>query len=104
MDARLRVTYVLPEGAPIVREDGLTHESRLTIPLDEQDPRLANTRVSTIVESTNGVPVVVERAMWWPSGLWHEAHVTGAATATATRWAVSRAWKSVGPPGRKPTC
>jgi hypothetical protein len=90
VDAQLRVTYVLPEGAPLVREYGLSHESRLTIPLDDQDPRLSNTPVSTIVESTNGVPVVVERAMWWPSGNWYEGHATGAATAAATRWAVAR--------------
>ena len=29
-------------------------------------PQLADTAVSTIVTSTNGVPIVVERAMWWP--------------------------------------
>ena len=41
---------------------------------------------STIVESTNGAPVVVERALWWPSGNWYEAHLSAGATATGTKW------------------
>ena len=52
---------------------------------------LANAAVSTTVQSTNGVPLVVERAMWWPgdSSTWHEAHNSAGATATGTRWAVA---------------
>jgi hypothetical protein len=52
---------------------------------------LADAAVSTTVQSTNGVPLVVERAMWWPgdSTTWHEAHNSAGATATGTRWAVA---------------
>ena len=52
---------------------------------------LANAAVSTTVRSTNGVPLVVERAMWWPgdSTTWHEAHNSAGSTVTGTRWAVA---------------
>jgi len=35
------------------------------------------------------VPIVAERAMWWPDGDWYEAHVSAGATTTATRWAMA---------------
>jgi hypothetical protein len=46
------------------------------------------------VTSTNGVPIIVERTMWWPSpamtpAFWMEAHNSPGATATATRWALA---------------
>ena len=55
---------------------------------------LANTAVSTIVRSTNGVPVIVERAMWWPGPLsattgGARAHSSPGSTATAARWALA---------------
>lgn len=39
---------------------------------------LANVAVSTIVTSTNAVPLVVERSMWWPGGgdMWHDTRRT----------------------------
>src|SRR5262249_1179219 len=63
-------------------------QSRLTINVDFEDPALVDTPVSAIVESKNGVPVVAERAMWWPSPNWYEAHLSAGATTTGTKWAV----------------
>ena len=62
------MTYLLPTGEPLVK----TYTAGAQQPADDlrrqdEDPRLANTPVSMIVESTNNQPVVVERAMWWPS-------------------------------------
>jgi hypothetical protein len=85
------VTYLLPTGAPFTKTYTVGPQNRLTIPVQDQDPRLDNTPVSVIVESTNNQPVVVERAMWWPKGRWHEAHVVAGATETGTRWAVAEA-------------
>jgi hypothetical protein len=88
---------------------GTTHTKRYTVPAngrftiwvdDEQIPAgsgakpLDNAAVSSTITSTNGVPVIVERAMWWPSpaltaAFWMEAHVSSGATATATRWAMA---------------
>jgi hypothetical protein len=52
---------------------------------------LANAAVSTTVRSTNGVPLVVERAMWWPgdSSTWQEAHNSAGASQTGIKWAVA---------------
>jgi hypothetical protein len=49
--------------------------------------------VSTTVTSTNGVPIIVERAMWWPNAYeqWYEAHNSAGATQTGTLWAVAAA-------------
>jgi hypothetical protein len=65
---------------------------------DEQIPAgsgvkpLDNAAVSSTITSTNGVPIIVERAMWWPgpqAATWHEAHNSAGATVTGTRWAVA---------------
>ena len=85
-DAALTVTYLLSNGPPIVKTYTAARRSRLTIDVKTEDPRLANADVSTIVESTNGAPVVVERALWWPSGDWYESHLSAGATETGTKW------------------
>ena len=53
------------------------------------DPSLANVAVSTTV--TADVPVIVERAMYWPGGggEWYEAHNSFGATAVGTRWGLA---------------
>ena len=56
--------------------------------MDYEDARLADTAVSTSVRVTNGVPVLVERAMWWPGTGWYEAHNSFGATQTGTQWAL----------------
>jgi YVTN family beta-propeller protein len=85
--ADIRITYLRPNGAPIVKTRTLAPTSRTTINVALEDPALADTPVSTVVESLNAVGVVAERAMWWPaSGGWQEAHGSPGATAAATRW------------------
>jgi hypothetical protein len=42
-----------------------------------------------VVTSTNGVPIVVERAMWWPDGDWREAHASAGAVTSGPRWALA---------------
>jgi hypothetical protein len=68
-----------------------TRLGRFALPLHHEDPRLADTAVSTTIRSTNGVPVIVERAMWWPgdAATWHEAHDSAGATTTGTQWALA---------------
>jgi hypothetical protein len=66
--------------------------SRFNIWVDLEDPRLADAAVSTRVTSTNGVPIIVERAMWWPgptSDTWQEAHNSPGEVTTGTRWAMA---------------
>ncbi len=65
--------------------------SRMNIWVDVEDPRLANTAVSTTITSVYGEPIIVERALWWPGGFsdWYEAHNSPGAVATGTRWALA---------------
>jgi type 1 glutamine amidotransferase len=99
--ATVRVTYLLTGGGQLVKDYGVAANSRSTIFVDaEQFPGpggamlLSDTSVSAIVESTNNVPIVVERTMWWPGPLvssqfWTEAHNSAGATTTGTRWALA---------------
>jgi hypothetical protein len=87
--ADVRLTYLLPTGETFNTNRSVGPQNRLTLNVAEQDPRLADTPVSVIVESTNMQPVVVERAMWWPKPLWYEAHIVAGATETGTRWALA---------------
>jgi hypothetical protein len=97
--ADLRVTYLLGDGAPVERTHTVPANSRYTIWVDQDDPALTHADVSTIVESINHVPVIVERAMWWPGspgGAWTEAHNSAGATATASRWVMADGQASTG--------
>lgn len=88
-EARVRVSYLRSEGEPIVKTYDVGAEARLTVSVSTEDPRLAQTVASMLVESINGQPIVAERAMWWPRGQWYEAHLSAGATATGTRWGLA---------------
>ncbi len=90
-DADVEATYLLPDGTVIVKTQTVAANSRFNIWVDFEDARLADTAVSTAIRSTNGVPVIVERALWWPFGYgqWYEAHNSPGATSTGTRWALA---------------
>jgi Tol biopolymer transport system component len=97
-DAELEISYLLPDGAaPVKKPYTVAARSRRTIWVAGEDPRLAGTAVATLVTSTNGQPVIVERAMWWPAGNWYEAHLSAGATTTGTRWAFANGRTTVGP-------
>jgi Tol biopolymer transport system component len=87
--ANVTVTYLLPGGTSIEKTHQVAAESRLTISVKGEDARLAATAVSASITSTNATPIVVERAMWWPSPSWYEGAVTAATTTAATRWALA---------------
>jgi hypothetical protein len=89
--AELKATYLLPGGSTVTKTYAVPPSSRFNIWVDYEDARLADTAVSTTIESTNGVPVIVERAMWWPGtpSTWLEAHNSAGSTRTATSWALA---------------
>jgi hypothetical protein len=92
--ATCEVRYLTSGGATYVKAYILPPNSRTTIWVDQENIPglghvLADTAVSTLVTSLNGVPIVVERAMWWPDGDWREAHVSAGATAPGRRWGVA---------------
>jgi hypothetical protein len=89
--AELQVTYLLDDGTNIVRSYSVAGNSRRTIYVNGEDPRLAQVSTATKVVSTNGVPIVVERAMWWPHGApsWQEAHNSAGSTITGEKWGLA---------------
>jgi hypothetical protein len=87
--ASLIVTYLLPSGETFTKPYEVGPRNRLTIGVDGEDPRLADTPVSMVVESINGQPIVVERTMLWPQGQWYGMHLSAGATTTGTKWALA---------------
>ena len=96
--ATIEARYLLASGTVYTKTYEVPPSSRFNIWVDlEEIPPgsgqhpLANAEVSTTITSTNGVPIIVERAMWWPGGpaTWHEAHNSPGATATGTVWALA---------------
>jgi len=88
--------YLLDSGATLTKTYTIAPNSRRTIYVDDEDfpggKLLANASLSTVLTSTNGVPIVVERAMWWPggaNGTWYEGHNSPGATTTGTAWALA---------------
>lgn len=100
--AEVAVTYLLPDGTRLSRTRVVGPWQRTTIWVDGEAPELVATAVSSVVESTNGVPIVVERSMWWPgdSRTWTEAHNAPGATVTGTAWAVADGEAASGPDAR----
>ncbi len=97
-DANVTLTYLLPDGTHFDKSYVVGAQSRQTILVDDEDPRLVDTPVSIVATSTNAVPVVVERAMWWPQSGWYEGHLSLGATTTAKKWALAEG-ESGGPQG-----
>ena len=93
-DAVVEARYLTAAGRTLVKSYAVAANSRRTIWVDAEEfpgegRALSDAAVSTSLSSTNGVPVIVERAMWWPQPAWYEAHNSPGATATATRWALA---------------
>jgi hypothetical protein len=86
--ATVRATYILAGAAPVVKTYSLAANSRRTVDVATEDPALADAALSVKVESTNSVPIIVERTMWWMGSkrIWTEGHNAFGTTRTAPRW------------------
>jgi Tol biopolymer transport system component len=86
-DATVDVHYAKPDGSGVTRQHVVAAHSRFSIFVDAI-PGLENASISTTVTSTNSVPIVVERAMYWPGGFfdYYEGHASAGSTAAAARW------------------
>ncbi|MGE3844518.1 MAG: hypothetical protein AB7I50_23380, partial [Vicinamibacterales bacterium] len=82
----LVVTFLLSNGTTIEKRYTMAPHSRLTVNVEWADPALADVAVSTTV--TSDVPVVAERAMYWPgdASSWREAHNSFGTTVTGPHW------------------
>ena len=89
--AEVRTTFLLPNGTRVAKLYSVAANSRFNIWVDQADPLVADTAVSTTVESLNGVPIIVERAMWWPGNYtqWRESHNSAGTTRTGTKWGLA---------------
>ena len=90
---RSKLRYLLPSGQVITRTHVARAHSRLTIGVHDEALALARTPVSTTLQSTNGVAVLAERAMWWPSVAlvpqWQEGHNSAGAVRTGEKWGLA---------------
>jgi hypothetical protein len=99
----VRVTYLRPSGPPLTKDYRVAARSRFTIWVNVElfpgdaatRPGLSNTDVSAVVESLDGTPIIVERAMYQTRsdapadarGTAFEAgHASAGVTAPATTW------------------
>ena len=92
----VEATYLLSDGlAPVVRKYRLPAQSRRTVYVNLEGGPLSSAQftfpVATTVRSLDGVPFLVERAMWWPGGFadWYEAHNAAGATTTGQQWGLA---------------
>jgi SpoIID/LytB domain protein len=87
--ARVRLTFSRPSGASVRCEYGIKGRSRFTVHVDELEG-LADAEVATTVQSTNGVKVVAERAVYfnYTDGycLRGGGHDTAGVTGPSTCW------------------
>ena len=89
-DAHLTAEYAKEDGTVITRNYVVAAHSRFSVYVDSI-PGLEHTSVATTVTSNNNVPIVVERAMYWPGGFfnYYERHTSVGTTRTAQRWVIA---------------
>jgi hypothetical protein len=63
--ARVRVSYLRENGAPIVKEYDVPATSRFNIDVKVEVPELANSSFGADIEVLNDVPIAVERSLYW---------------------------------------
>ncbi len=94
-DANVTLTFFRETGGPLTYQTVVGARRRKTIQVgaldidDNGTPDLPSASFSTRVVSTNNVPIVAERAMYWSSNgiTYIEGHDTAGATAEAQKWA-----------------
>jgi hypothetical protein len=91
-DLTVDVTYLLADGAEVLRSHAVPGLGRTTVWVDYEDPALADApSVAVRIEGRTGF-VFAERALWWSqagvSG-WIEGHVEVGARGGRERWALA---------------
>jgi Tol biopolymer transport system component len=81
--AQVEIRYLLPSGPPLLQTWMVAPNTRRTIYVDQQ-PGLAATDVSAVLTSVNGVPIIVERAMY-ASGF-AAGHESAGVTSPSLEW------------------
>ena len=91
VDATVTLRYVADNGTDATTTHTVPAGRRLTVRVPDDVPALYASSFATTVTSTNGVPVVAERAMWWQTreGAWSEGHVGIALETPGVEWATA---------------
>ncbi len=64
-DAAVRITYLRTDGTTVVKNHTVAATSRLNVFVNGMVPELVNESFGAVIESTNGTPIAVERALYW---------------------------------------
>jgi hypothetical protein len=89
--ATAEVRYLAEDGRVTLTTHTVPAGRRITIRVADDAPALFASSFGIVVTSTNAVPIVAERAMWWPndgSG-WYEGHVATGVPATGHAWGIA---------------
>ena len=83
------LTFLPDTGVPVTKTKSIPARSRMTVNIEAEDPALANAAVATSIAAT--LPVVVERAQYWPDPApqWYEAHNSFGVTEPAVSWGLA---------------
>jgi autotransporter-associated beta strand protein len=90
VEAHAQLQYLLPSGETITVPKTIAAHARLTTNIEaEDDPRLQNAAVSTVV--TSDQPIIAERSMYWLGAAtpWGEGHNSFGVVDAGTRWGLS---------------
>ena len=89
-DAIVRADYSRSDGSVVTQTYRVGAHSRHSVYVDAIAGLEAGA-IATTLTSTNGVPVVAERAMYWPGGYfdYYEGHASAGSTVTALTWVVA---------------
>ena len=82
------VTFLKEDGTTVTQNLDIAATSQLTLHVD-QIAGLEASAVSTLVTSTAGLPLVVERSMFWDSS-YYGSHGASAVDGARTRWLLRR--------------
>jgi hypothetical protein len=78
-------TFLRDDGVTITKVKTVGPQSRYTMPVDTEDPGLANATFSTTI--TGGPGIVAEREMYWSSaGPWVDSHSVFGVNAPGLKW------------------
>ena len=85
-DASVDVTFLKPDGTTVKVQRTVKANARLNVWVNAEVPELAGQAFSTIVESLNGTPVFVERAMYFGGNPWEGGHESAGLTEPSKSW------------------
>ena len=86
--APVKVSFLKPDGSVELVTEVLAAMSRKTYRVQQLPglPSLSSTDVSTVVESTLGLPLATERTMFWDKSSYYGGHGGTAVTSASTTW------------------